>query len=301
MEYGTIAQTTAQIIDGTAIAAAVRDEVADEVRAWTKAGHRAPFLAVVLVGENPASASYVRGKAAACRKAGFESDTITFTEAITEAELVALIEKLNRDASVDGILVQLPLPKHISEDRVVRAISPGKDVDGFHPASVGALVIGQPGFVSATPAGILELLTRSNIETRGKHAVIIGRSNIVGKPLANLLLRRGIDCTVTVCHSRTENLADITGTADILVAAIGLAGFVTADMVRPGATVIDVGINRIDDATRERGYRLVGDVDFESVSEVAGAITPVPGGVGPMTIAMLLRNTLTAAKQLAAE
>jgi methylenetetrahydrofolate dehydrogenase (NADP+)/methenyltetrahydrofolate cyclohydrolase len=298
METGSA--TVSQIIDGTSIAAAVREEVAEEVRSWTSAGHRSPFLAVVLVGDNPASASYVRGKATACRHAGFESDTLTFPDSITEAELISLIEKLNRDSSVDGILVQLPLPRHINENLVVRSISPDKDVDGFHPASVGALVIGQPGFVSATPAGILELLKRSNIETRGKHAVIIGRSNIVGKPLANLLLRRGVDCTVTVCHSQTENLGDITRTADILVAAIGRAGFVTADMVRAGATVIDVGINRVDDANRERGYRLVGDVDFDGVSEVAGYITPVPGGVGPMTIAMLLRNTLTAAKQLAA-
>lgn len=291
----------AELIDGKAIAATVRDEVAQETAAWVAEGHRAPYLAVVLVGDNPASASYVRGKARACEKAGIKSDTLTHDASISQSELIALIRQLNADESVDGILVQLPLPDHIDEDAVIRAIAPEKDVDGFHPSSVGALVIGQPGFAPATPAGIVEVLKRTGVETSGKHAVIIGRSNIVGKPLANLLIRKGIDCTVTVCHSRTRDLPSISSQADILVAAIGRAEFVTADMVKPGATVIDVGINRVDDATRERGYRLVGDVDFEGVSAVAGHITPVPGGVGPMTIAMLLRNTLTAAKSLAGE
>lgn len=291
----------AKIIDGKAIAEAVRAEVRTETEAWTAEGRRPPYLAVVLVGEDPASASYVRGKTRACAEAGIDSDTIRRDESTTEQELLDLIEALNRDEGVDGILVQLPLPAHIREDAVIRAIAPSKDVDGFHPASAGALVIGQPGFVPATPAGILEIIARSGIETRGSHAVIIGRSNIVGKPLANLLLRRGIDCTVTVCHSRTRDLPAVTRQADILIAAIGRAGFVTADMVKPGAAVIDVGINRVDDPTRERGYRLVGDVDFEGVAKVAGYITPVPGGVGPMTIAMLLKNTLAAARALAGE
>ncbi len=289
----------AKLIDGKAISRAVRSEVAEETQRWTQDGHRPPYLAVVLVGDDPASASYVRGKARACGEAGINSDTITRDTSIAQDELIGLISDLNDDDGVDGILVQLPLPDHVDDDAVIRAIAPEKDVDGFHPASAGALMIGQPGFVSATPAGIVELLERSEIETRGKHAVIIGRSNIVGKPLANLLLRRGIDCTVTVCHSRTQDLPGIARQADTLVAAIGRAGFVTADMVKPGAAVIDVGINRVDDSSRERGYRLVGDVDFDGVSQVAGYITPVPGGVGPMTIAMLLRNTLDAARSRA--
>ncbi|MDX1546887.1 MAG: bifunctional methylenetetrahydrofolate dehydrogenase/methenyltetrahydrofolate cyclohydrolase FolD [Rhodothermales bacterium] len=288
---------TAQLIDGKAIAAEVRAEVREEVAAWTAAGHRPPYLAVVLVGDNPASASYVRGKARACDEAGIESDTLRFEADLSEAELLATVDRLNRDDGVDGILVQLPLPDHIDEQKVLRAVDPDKDVDGFHPESAGRLMTGLPGFVSATPAGILELLRRSGIETRGAHAVIVGRSNIVGKPLANLLLRRGIDATVTVCHSRTRELAGVTRQADILVAAIGRAGFITAGMVKPGAAVIDVGINRVDDATRERGYRLVGDVDFDGVRDVAGHLTPVPGGVGPMTIAMLLKNTLAAARR----
>jgi methylenetetrahydrofolate dehydrogenase (NADP+)/methenyltetrahydrofolate cyclohydrolase len=291
----------AEIIDGKVIANSVREEVADDTRAWIAAGHRAPYLAVVLVGENPASASYVRGKARACSQAGINSDTIVRDESISQSDLMDLIENLNDDPAVDGILVQLPLPDHIDEDVIIRSISPEKDVDGFHPFSAGALMIGQPGFVPATPAGIVEMIKRSGVDTRGKHAVIIGRSNIVGKPLANLLLRRGIDCTVTVCHSRTRDLPAITRQADILVAAIGRAGFVTPEMVAPGAVVIDVGINRVEDSSRERGYRLVGDVDFDGVEKVAGKITPVPGGVGPMTIAMLLRNTLAAAKSLAGE
>ena len=211
-------------------------------------------------------------------------------------ELLALIARLNADDGVDGFIVQLPLPDHIDEQKVIHAIDPNKDVDGFHPENAGRLLIGLPGFVSATPAGIMELLRRTGIETRGANAVIIGRSNIVGKPLAALLMQRGTDATVTVCHSRTRNLPAITREADLLIAAIGRAGTVTADMVKDGAAVIDVGINRVDDASRERGYRLVGDVDFEPVAEKAGYITPVPGGVGPMTIALLLRNTFRAAQ-----
>ncbi len=287
----------ARLIDGTAIAADVRADVARDVSAFTSDGRRAPYLAVLLVGEHPASASYVRAKTKAAKEAGIDSDTIRHPDTLSQTDLLAEIDRLNRDESVDGILVQLPLPGQIDEQAVIEAIAPGKDVDGFHPVSIGRLQIGADAFAPATPAGIVELLKRSNIETSGAHAVVVGRSNIVGKPMAGLLLARGIDATVTVCHSRTRDLASITRQADILIAAIGRAGFVTADMVKPGATVIDVGINRVDDATRERGYRLVGDVDFGAVREVAGAITPVPGGVGPMTIALLLRNTLEAAKR----
>jgi methylenetetrahydrofolate dehydrogenase (NADP+)/methenyltetrahydrofolate cyclohydrolase len=289
----------AQLIDGKVISAQIRAEVREDVDAWAAQGHRAPYLAVVLVGDDPASASYVRGKMKACNEAGIESDTLTYDTSLSEAHLLALIDRLNNDDSVDGILVQLPLPDHIDEQKVIRAMDPDKDVDGFHPENAGRLVIGQPGFVSATPAGIMELLKRSGVETRGKHAVVIGRSNIVGKPMANLLIQRGTDATVTVCHSRTVDLPSITRQADILIAAIGRAGFVTADMVKDGAALIDVGINRVDDETRPRGYRLVGDIDFDGVMEKAGWITPVPGGVGPMTIAMLLRNTLTAAQRAA--
>ncbi|AEN73827.1 Bifunctional protein folD [Rhodothermus marinus SG0.5JP17-172] len=287
----------AQIIDGKAIAAQVRAEVKAEVEAWVQAGHRPPYLAVILVGDNPASASYVRGKTKAAAEVGIASDTLHFDTSISEAELLAEIARLNDDEGVDGILVQLPLPDHIDSGRVLNAIRPDKDVDGFHPINAGRLLLGEPGFVPATPAGILELLRRSGIETTGKHAVVVGRSNIVGRPLAALLLHRGIDATVTVCHSRTRDLAALTRTADILVAAIGRPRYITADMVREGAVVIDVGINRVDDPSHPRGYRLVGDVDFEAVAEKAGWITPVPGGVGPMTIALLLRNTLYAAQR----
>ncbi len=284
------------LIDGKAIAADVRAEVRDEVQKWTASGHRAPYLAVVLVGDHPASASYVRGKMKASADVGIEGDTLTFESNVSEAELLEVIGDLNADDRVDGILVQLPLPDHVSEKNIIHALDPTKDVDGFHPENVGRLLIGDPAFVSATPAGIVELLKRSGIETSGKHAVILGRSNIVGKPVGALLLQRGIDATVTTCHSRTRDLAAITRQADILIAAIGRAHFVTEDMVSDGVAIIDVGINRIDDASRERGYRLVGDVDFDAVEKKAGHVTPVPGGVGPMTIAMLLRNTLAAAR-----
>ncbi|MBO6576148.1 MAG: bifunctional methylenetetrahydrofolate dehydrogenase/methenyltetrahydrofolate cyclohydrolase FolD [Rhodothermales bacterium] len=287
--------TTAALIDGKAIAAEVRQEVKEAVDAWTAKGHRPPVLKVVLIGDDPASASYVRGKNRACADAGIESETLTYDADLPEADLLQLIADLNADDSVDGILVQLPLPDHIDEQKVLRAISPAKDVDCFHPENVGNLVTGEPGLRPATPAGIMEMLKRSGIETRGANAVVIGRSNIVGKPMANLLVQRGVDATVTVCHSRTRDLAEVCRSADILVAAIGRANFVSADMIKPGAAVIDVGINRVDDATRKRGYRLVGDVDFEAARDVAGHITPVPGGVGPMTIAMLLKNTLFAA------
>ncbi len=297
-EANTEFTVAGNLIDGKAIAATIRGEIAVETTAWVQNGHRPPYLAVVLVGDDPASGSYVRGKAKACADAGIRSDTITYPESIEQGALLSVIRNLNADPAVDGILVQLPLPAHIDEKTVIHAIEPSKDVDGFHPVNVGLLVIGDSSaFVPATPAGIVELLRRSNVETSGARAVVLGRSNIVGKPMANLLVQKGLDATVTVCHSRTRNLPSICREADILIAAIGRANFVTADMIKPGATVIDVGINRVDDATRKRGYRLVGDVDFEAAKGVAGKITPVPGGVGPMTIAMLLRNTLNAAKR----
>ena len=286
----------AQLIDGKALAAAIRSEVTDGVTVFLNAHGRRPSLRVVLVGDNPASQSYVRGKARAAEEVGIDAETLLQPADLSQEALLELVTSLNSDASVDGILVQLPLPDHIDEAAVIRAIDPAKDVDGFHPENVGRLTLGEDTLEPCTPAGIIEMLRRSGVETKGAHAVVLGRSNIVGKPMASLLLRKGTDATVTVCHSRTRDLAEVTRQADILIAAIGRAEFVTGDMVRPGATVIDVGINRVEDATRERGYRLVGDVDFEAVSEIAGAITPVPGGVGPMTIAMLLANTLRAAQ-----
>lgn len=285
----------AQLIDGRQIASDIRSEIKDAVDLRLDQGKRRPVLKVVLVGDNPASQSYVRGKQKAASEVGVEAETLLRLATISESELLALIKGLNDDPGVDGILVQLPLPDHIDEEKVLLAISPEKDVDGFHPMNVGRLVLGQNAFLPCTPTGIVELLKRSEIETSGAHAVVLGRSNIVGRPMANLLLRRGLDSTVTVCHSRTKALSDHTRQADIIIAAIGKAGFVTADMVKEGAAVIDVGINRVDDASRKRGYRLVGDVDFDTVSEKASWITPVPGGVGPMTIAMLLKNTLDSA------
>ncbi len=284
----------AKLIDGKQIAADIREEIRQEVAARVAAGHRPPGLAVVLVGENPASQSYVRSKTKACAEAGFFSEQIDRDPSITEAELLDIVADLNARPEIDGILVQLPLPNHIDESRVIDAIAPEKDVDGFHPVSVGNLSIGRPGFVSCTPYGVRELLIRSGVETRGKFAVIVGRSNIVGKPMAALLLQKGKggDATVCVCHSATPNLAEVTRQADILIAAIGRPEVVTGDMIKPGAVVIDVGINRVDDPSNPRGYRITGDVEFASASEVASKITPVPGGVGPMTIAMLLRNTL---------
>ena len=260
-------------------------------------GTRPPYLAVVLVGDDPASASYVRGKIKASQRVGIAGDTLQFGADLSESGLLDLMHDLGGSAQVDGILVQLPLPDHIDPGKVLSALNPDKDVDGLHVLNAGRLVTSQPGFVPCTPAGVIELLRRSNIETSGKRAVVLGRSNLVGRPLANLLTDKGMDATVTLCHSRTQGLAQVCREADILVAAIGRAQFVTADMVRPGAAVIDVGINRVVDSTRPRGYRLTGDVDYDHVRNVAGYITPVPGGVGPMTIAMLLRNTLLAAQR----
>jgi methylenetetrahydrofolate dehydrogenase (NADP+)/methenyltetrahydrofolate cyclohydrolase len=292
---------TARVLDGTAIGRAIREEVAAEVARLTGTGHR-PGLAAVLVGDDPASAVYVRSKGKACQEAGMHSVTIRLPAEAPEAELLATVDRLNADPEIHGILVQLPLPKHINSEKVLRRIDPAKDVDGFHPMNVGKLVTGdKTAFRPATPYGVQQMLIRSGIETRGAHAVIVGRSNIVGRPMANLLIQQGPggDATVTVCHSRTRDLPEVTRRADILIAAIGKAEFVTGDMVRPGAVVIDVGINRVDDASRPKGYRLVGDVAYEEVAQIASAITPVPGGVGPMTIAMLLQNTLQAMKQTA--
>ncbi len=293
---------SAQVIDGKGIGKAVRAEVATEVARLIEQGV-VPGLTVVLVGEDPASQVYVRMKGRACDEAGMKSGTVRLPATATEAELLDSIDQLNADPTVHGMLVQLPLPDHINEGNVLLRIDPRKDVDGFHPINVGKLVAGDPsGFKPATPYGVQEMLIRSGIETSGAHAVIVGRSNIVGKPMANLLVQKGpgANATVTVCHSRTKDIASVTRLADILIVAMGMPEFITADMVKPGAAVIDVGINRVDDATKEKGYRLVGDVAYQPVAEVAAAITPVPGGVGPMTIAMLLKNTLQAAKALAA-
>ena len=289
---------TARLLDGVAMGRAIRQEVAQDVARLAQAGVT-PGLAVVLVGEDPASQVYVRSKGKACEEAGMHSVTIRLPATTSQSELLATIDKLNADPAIHGMLVQLPLPKAMNSEQVLRRIDPRKDVDGFHPENVGKLVTGDPtAFRPATPYGVQQMLIRSGVETKGAHAVIIGRSNIVGKPMANLLIQQGPggDATVTVCHSRTRDLPAIARQADILIAAIGKAEFVTADMVRPGAVVIDVGINRVDDATKEKGYRLCGDVAFEPVAQVASAITPVPGGVGPMTIAMLLKNTLQAAE-----
>jgi methylenetetrahydrofolate dehydrogenase (NADP+)/methenyltetrahydrofolate cyclohydrolase len=292
---------SARILDGTVIAQTIRSEVAAEVQRLSASG-RKPGLAAVLVGDNPASAVYVRSKGKACEEAGMHSVTLRLPASTTEDELLETVHRLNADLQIHGILVQLPLPKQINAEKILRRIDPTKDVDGFHPVNVGKLVVGdKTAFRPATPFGVQQMLIRSGIETRGAHAVIVGRSNIVGRPMANLLIQQGPggDATVTVCHSRTRDLPAVTRTADILIAAIGKAEFVTADMVRPGAVVIDVGINRVDDASRPRGYRLVGDVAYGPVSQIASAITPVPGGVGPMTIAMLLQNTLQAMQQAA--
>ncbi len=293
---------SAQIIDGKAIGKAVRAEVATEVARLTEQGI-VPGLTVVLVGEDPASQVYVRMKGRACDEAGMESGTVRLPATVTEAELLDTIDQLNADPTVHGMLVQLPLPDHINEANVLLRIDPRKDVDGFHPINVGKLVTGDPtGFKPATPYGVQELLIRSGIETSGAHVVIVGRSNIVGKPMANLLIQKGpgANATVTVCHSRTKDIGSVTRSADILIVAMGKPEFITADMVKSGVAVVDVGINRVDDATKEKGYRLVGDVAYGPVAEVASAITPVPGGVGPMTIAMLLKNTLQAAEALRA-
>lgn len=286
---------SAIIIDGKAVAQDVRSGVAQKVAALKEKGVN-PCLAVILVGSNPASVSYVTGKRKALAEAGMEDRSVDLPETVTEDELLAKIHELNEDKTVHGILVQLPLPKHISEEKVLLAIAPEKDVDGFHPVNVGNMMIGKKAFLPCTPHGILVLLQKAGIKTDGAHAVVIGRSNIVGKPVSILLTRREFNCTVTICHTGTKNIAEITRQADILIAAAGRPNTVTADMVKPGAAVIDVGVNRIPDTTKKSGFHLEGDVDFNAVKEVASFITPVPGGVGPMTIAMLMYNTLEAAE-----
>jgi methylenetetrahydrofolate dehydrogenase (NADP+)/methenyltetrahydrofolate cyclohydrolase len=292
---------TARILEGASIAAAIRADVAAEVAELTARGI-VPGLAVVIVGEDPASKIYVASKGKACLEAGMHSETTRLPATATEAELIAVVERLNRDPRIHGFLVQSPIPKHMSYDRVVLQIDPAKDVDGFHPVNVGRSWVGDPqAFKPATPFGIQQMLIRSGIETKGAHAVILGRSNIVGKPMASLLVQDtvGGNATVTICHSRSKDLAGLTRQADILIVAIGKSEFVTAEMVQPGAVVIDVGINRVPDGSDPRGYRLTGDVAFEPVRRVASALTPVPGGVGKMTIAMLLSNTVQAARQAA--
>jgi len=287
---------SAVIIDGKQVAADVRAEVAKKT-AELKTKGITPCLAVVLVGENPASVSYVTGKQKALAEVGMADRSVKLPESTTEEELLKLIDELNKDDSVHGILVQLPLPKHINEDKIIMAIDPSKDVDGFHPVSVGNLMIGRPGFLPCTPHGIIVMLKKAGIETSGKHAVVIGRSNIVGKPVSILLARKEVNCTVTMCHTGTVNMAEITKKADIVVVASGHPHTLTKDMVKDGAVVIDVGVNRIPDASKKSGFRLIGDCDFDDLKEKTSFITPVPGGVGPMTIAMLMQNTLEAAER----
>ncbi len=286
-----------QLIDGKATAAEIKREIAEEVENIVANGGKRPHLAAVLVGHDGGSETYVKNKVIACEACGFTSSLIRYEDDVTEGELLACVERLNADPDVDGFIVQLPLPKHIDEQKVIEAIDYRKDVDGFHPVNVGRMAIGLPCFISATPLGILTLLQRYGIETSGKKCVVLGRSNIVGKPMAQLMMQKQYgDATVTVCHSRSATLKDECRQADIIIAAIGRPDFVTADMVKPGAVVIDVGTTRVPDSTRKSGYRLNGDVKFDEVSPLCSAITPVPGGVGPMTICSLMKNTLAAAK-----
>lgn len=289
-----------ELIDGKAIAQAIRSEISAEVEEMKSRGERVPHLAAILVGHDGGSETYVASKIKACADCGFESSLVRFEDDVTQERLLAEIERLNNDPAVDGFIVQLPLPKHINENKIIEAINPEKDVDGFHPVNVGRMSLGLPGFLSATPAGIMELLKRTGISTRGRHAVVLGRSNIVGKPMATLLLQKSEpgNCTVTVCHSATPNIKEICRNADIIIAALGQPGFVTADMVKPGAVIIDVGTTRVPDASRKSGFRLSGDVDFNNVAPLCSYITPVPGGVGPMTICTLMRNTLAARKRM---
>ena len=290
----------AVLIDGKKISQEIKDELKAKVAELKNAGKKVPGLVTILVGDNPASQSYINSKEKGCIELGMLSKVERLDASIEEKELLDLVNKYNNDDNYHGILVQLPLPKHISEDKVIQAISPQKDVDGFHPISVGNLMIGTDTFYPCTPYGIVEMLKRYKIDTSGKHVVVVGRSNIVGKPVANMLLQKkeGANAIVTVCHSAAKDLSQFTKTADILIAAIGRAFFIKADMVKDGAVVIDVGINRVEDATKKKGYRVVGDVDFEEVEKKASYITPVPGGVGLMTIAMLLLNTLHAYQKI---
>jgi len=288
-----------KIIDGKAISEKIKEEIAEEVKAMVASGKRAPHLAVVIVGHDGGSETYVAHKVKSCLQVGFQSTKITFEDDITEAELLAKIDEMNHDDTLDGFIVQLPLPKHISEQKVIEAIDYRKDVDGFHPVNVGRLIIGLPCYVSATPSGIMELLKRYEIPTAGKNCVVIGRSNIVGKPVSALMMQKGYpgDATVTVCHSRTKNMKEICLQADIIIAALGRPEFLTGDMVKNGAAIIDVGTTRVPSDKTKTGFRLCGDVKFDEVAPKCSFITPVPGGVGPMTIVSLLKNTLLAAKK----
>jgi methylenetetrahydrofolate dehydrogenase (NADP+) / methenyltetrahydrofolate cyclohydrolase len=286
------------LIDGKATANQIKQEIADEVQQIKSAGLRAPHLAAVLVGNDGASLTYVGSKVKSCEKVGFDSTLIRLPETTTEVELLDKIAELNRDETLDGYIVQLPLPKHIDEEKVLLAIDPKKDVDGFHPSNFGRMALELETFIPATPYGIMQLIERYNIDTQGKHVVVIGRSHIVGRPISILLSQKGdfANATVTVAHSRTKNLKELTRSADIIVSALGVPGFVTADMVKEGVVIIDVGITRVEDSSNPKGYYITGDVDFKSVAPKSSFITPVPGGVGPMTIAMLLKNTLLARK-----
>ena len=287
-----------QLIDGKFIADTIKQEIAQSVEQMIAEGKKCPHLAAILVGHDGGSETYVAHKVKACEQCGFESTLIRYEDDVTEEELLATIDRLNNDESVDGFIVQLPLPRHISEQKIIEAIDYRKDVDGFHPINVGRMSIGLPCYLSATPAGIIELLGRYNINTKGANCVVLGRSNIVGKPVASLMMQKHNpgDATVTVCHSSTKNLKEICAQADIIIAALGSPGFVKEDMVKPGVVIIDVGTTRVPDATRKSGFRLCGDVDFENVAEKCSYITPVPGGVGPMTIVSLMKNTLLAAQ-----
>ncbi|MBR3831740.1 MAG: bifunctional methylenetetrahydrofolate dehydrogenase/methenyltetrahydrofolate cyclohydrolase FolD [Muribaculaceae bacterium] len=289
-----------QLIDGKKIADDIKKEIAAQVEEMVAQGKKRPHLAAILVGHDGGSETYVAHKVKACEQCGFTSTLIRFEDDVTEEKLLATIDELNGNADVDGFIVQLPLPKHISEQKIIEAIDYRKDVDGFHPINVGRMSIGLPCFLSATPAGIIELLRRYNIPTKGANCVVLGRSNIVGKPVATLMMQKGYpgDATVTVCHSATKNLKEICAQADIIIAALGSPGFVTEDMVKPGAVIIDVGTTRVPDETRKSGFRLRGDVDFENVAEKCSYITPVPGGVGPMTIVSLMKNTLLAGQHV---
>lgn len=286
------------LIDGKATAAKIKEEIAQEVEQIVNAGGKRPHLAAVLVGHDGGSETYVKNKVLACEACGFKSTLIRYEDDITEEELLSCVEKLNNDADIDGFIVQLPLPKHIDEQKIIEAIDYRKDVDGFHPINVGRMAIGLPCFISATPLGIITLLKRYGIETSGKKCVILGRSNIVGKPMAQLMMQKQYgDSTVTVCHSHSKNLKEECRKADIIIAAIGSPDFVKADMVKPGAVIVDVGTTRVPDSTRKSGFRLNGDVKFNEVSPLCSYITPVPGGVGPMTICSLMKNTLAAGKK----
>jgi len=288
---------TARILDGKSLAAELRAEIAAEGAALHAETGRAPGLAVVLAGEDPASRSYVTAKEKACAAAGIRSREITLPASAGRADILSAVRALNEDDEVDGILVQLPLPDSSIEREVIEAMDPAKDVDGFHPVNIGRMVLGLPAFVPCTPAGVIEILRRAEIPLSGAAVTVIGRSQIVGRPLSVLLSQKGVDATVTLCHTRTKDLARHTRGADVVVVAAGRPGTLTADMIRPGAVVVDVGVNRVPDASKASGYRLAGDADFDGLRDVAGAITPVPGGVGPMTIAMLLRNTVEAARR----